>query len=42
VRPDYYVSYLPDNPWIHQPFEYYEQASPADVAAKYARIASPS
>ncbi len=22
--PDYYVSYLPDNPWIHQPFEKYE------------------
>jgi uncharacterized protein len=19
--PDYYVTYLPDNPWIHQPFE---------------------
>ncbi len=36
LEPDYYVSYLPDNPWIHQPFEYYEQASPAEVAAKYA------
>lgn len=23
-KPDYYVSYLPDNPWIHQPFEIYE------------------
>ncbi|HEY9702208.1 MAG TPA: phosphoribosyltransferase family protein [Allocoleopsis sp.] len=22
--PDYYVQYLPDNPWIHQPFEKYE------------------
>jgi uncharacterized protein len=22
--PDYYVSYLPDNPWIHQPFEQYD------------------
>ena len=22
--PDYYVSYLPDNPWIHQPFEKYD------------------
>lgn len=22
--PDYYVTYLPDNPWIHQPFEKYE------------------
>ncbi|ASC72682.1 Xanthine phosphoribosyltransferase [Halomicronema hongdechloris C2206] len=25
VQPDYYVDYLPDNPWIHQPFEHYEQ-----------------
>jgi uncharacterized protein len=25
--PDYYVSYLPDNPWIHQPFEKYDLMS---------------
>ena len=24
TKPDYYVDYLPDNPWIHQPFERYE------------------
>ncbi len=24
IRPDYYVDYLPDNPWIHQPFEMYD------------------
>ncbi|ELS01330.1 putative phosphoribosyltransferase [Xenococcus sp. PCC 7305] len=24
IKPDYYVDYLPDNPWIHQPFERYE------------------
>ncbi len=24
VRPDYYVDYLADNPWIHQPFEVYD------------------
>lgn len=24
VKPDYYVEYLSDNPWIHQPFEKYE------------------
>jgi uncharacterized protein len=24
-QPDYYVSYLPDNPWIHQPFEGYDR-----------------
>lgn len=23
--PDYYIDYLPHNPWIHQPFEKYEQ-----------------
>jgi hypoxanthine phosphoribosyltransferase len=23
-QPDYYVQYLPDNPWIKQPFEKYE------------------
>ncbi|MGF1480943.1 MAG: phosphoribosyltransferase [Cyanophyceae cyanobacterium] len=33
IIPDYYVQYLPDNPWIHQPFEKYEQMSPADLAA---------
>ncbi|MEM6426999.1 MAG: phosphoribosyltransferase [Cyanobacteria bacterium P01_D01_bin.128] len=25
VKPDYAVDYLEDNPWIHQPFEEYEQ-----------------
>ncbi len=25
--PDYYVSYLPDHPWIHQPFEKYDNWS---------------
>lgn len=24
-RPDYFVEYLPENPWIHQPFELYER-----------------
>lgn len=33
ITPDYYVDYLPDNPWIHQPFEHYEQTSPATLAA---------
>ena len=31
IKPDYYVDYLPDDPWIHQPFEQYEQMSPADL-----------
>jgi hypoxanthine phosphoribosyltransferase len=34
-KPDYYVDYLPDNPWIHQPFEPYEKITPADLAAKF-------
>ncbi len=33
--PDYYVDYLPDNPWIHQPFERYEQMSPKELAVDY-------
>ncbi|MDY6936033.1 MAG: phosphoribosyltransferase [Cyanobacteriota bacterium] len=33
--PDYYIEYLPDNPWIHQPFELYEQMNPAEIATKY-------
>ena len=27
AKPDYYVDYLPHNPWIHQPFEYYEKVT---------------
>lgn len=33
IAPDYYVDYLPDNPWIHQPFEHYEQMTPVELAA---------
>jgi hypothetical protein len=36
IAPDYYVDYLPDNPWIHQPFERYEQMNPAELAAAMA------
>lgn len=32
VKPDYYVEYLENNPWIHQPFEFYEQITPENVA----------
>jgi hypoxanthine phosphoribosyltransferase len=31
LAPDYYTDYLPDNPWIHQPFEHYEHLNPADL-----------
>lgn len=34
IEPDYYVDYLPDNPWIHQPFEVYEQMKIEDLASK--------
>ena len=30
-EPNYYVDYLTDNPWIHQPFEIYEQMNLADL-----------
>lgn len=35
MAPDYYVSYLPDNPWIHQPFEPYEQMTIAELVAAH-------
>lgn len=33
IKPDYYVDFLPENPWIHQPFEIYEKMNPEDLAA---------
>ena len=29
--PDYYVSYLTESPWIHQPFEKYDMMKPDDL-----------
>ena len=34
VRPDYYVEHLPDNPWIHQPFEVYDTLRPEALKAR--------
>ncbi|MFM2060599.1 MAG: hypothetical protein RLZZ507_269 [Cyanobacteriota bacterium] len=34
IAPDYYTDYLPDNPWIHQPFEIYEHITPKELAEK--------
>ncbi len=31
IAPDYYVDYLADNPWIHQPFEIYEKMKPEEL-----------
>jgi uncharacterized protein len=33
VRPDYYLHYLPSNPWIHQPFEEFDSLQPHQLAA---------
>jgi hypoxanthine phosphoribosyltransferase len=32
-QPDYFVDYLKDNPWIHQPFEGYETLTASELAA---------
>ncbi len=31
IKPDFFVAYLPDNPWIHQPFEIYDEMVPNDL-----------
>ena len=33
--PDYSVEFLPTNPWIHQPFEGYDNMTPAKLLAKW-------
>src|SRR5258706_7620084 len=33
VKPDFYVAYLADNPWIHQPFEVYDTMRPEALEA---------
>ncbi len=33
ISPDFYLDFLPDSPWIHQPFEIYEQLQPSDLSA---------
>ena len=30
-KPDYYVHYLPESPWIHQPFEKYDLMDAGDL-----------
>ena len=34
--PDYYVEMLPTSPWIHQPFEEYDDLRPDGLAKKFA------
>jgi hypoxanthine phosphoribosyltransferase len=33
--PDYYVELLPTSPWIHQPFEEYDNMRPPQLARKF-------
>lgn len=33
IRPDYCVEFLPDSPWIHQPFEIYDDMTPDKLSA---------
>jgi len=33
VKPNYFVKYLEDSPWIHQPMERYEQMTIEDIKA---------
>jgi hypothetical protein len=35
-KPDYCVEYLPDNPWIAQPFEIYDRMRPPELPARLA------
>ncbi len=42
IAPDYYVDYLPDNPWIHQPFERYERMQPQELADLQSSSPDPS
>ncbi|MGZ3237156.1 MAG: phosphoribosyltransferase [Burkholderiaceae bacterium] len=34
IRPDYYLEYLENNPWIHQPFEAYDSLRPHQLAKR--------
>ncbi len=34
IRPDYFVQFLADSPWIHQPFEEYDTLRPNQLAAR--------
>jgi hypothetical protein len=36
-KPDYYVEYLADSPWIHQPFEVYDTLRPTGLKDRLGR-----
>jgi len=33
-KPDFHVDYLPDSPWIHQPFEVYDNLRPEQLRGR--------
>ena len=37
LRPDFFLHHLPENPWIHQPFEQYDDLRPEQLAAWMAK-----
>ena len=37
VQPDFYVDYLAESPWIHQPFEVYDTLRPEALKARLER-----
>src|SRR5262249_44819461 len=37
LKPDYFARYLPDSPWIHQPFAEYDTLRPQQLAARLGR-----
>jgi hypoxanthine phosphoribosyltransferase len=39
IRPDYFLQELPHDPWIHQPFEDYDEVRPHELAARLKRSA---
>lgn len=39
-KPDFWVDYLADSPWIHQPFEVYDDLDPAMLAGRISAPAS--
>jgi len=42
MQPTYFVDYLAENPWIHQPFEAYESTTPGQLLARWGSIDLPT
>jgi hypoxanthine phosphoribosyltransferase len=40
-KPDYWVEYLPENPWIHQPFEIYDSMGADALRLRLTRADAP-